>query len=131
MAKKLTKEQRERAVICFECGFIPNKKVWDEICLKRDEHYDAIRYMADQLNLSDEEMVTIACLKSKEELHVVAANYHWDGSEQLQSLYAIIDHPLCDAGTALLLFWKGGGYRFISPNPRFATENEIKFYQAR
>lgn len=127
MAKKLTKEQKERASVCFECGSIASKDVWNKICAEQGDDYKAVRYMADQLNISDDDMVTIECLQSKEELHVVADHLNWDG-EGVESLYAILDHPHCDAGTALLLFWKGSGYSALSPNPGLATLEEIEFF---
>ncbi|EHH2451434.1 DUF4274 domain-containing protein [Vibrio vulnificus] len=128
MAKRLTKEQKKRASICFECGFIPSKEAWSNICLKQGEDYETVRYMADQFDISDDDMVTIECLQSKEELHVVADHYNWD-DEGVESLYAILNHPHCDAGTGLLLFWKGSGYSALSPNPGFATQDEIVFFK--
>jgi hypothetical protein len=42
------------------------------------------------------------------ELHCIAANLNWDYGTR--GLTAAIDHPLCDRGTALLLYWLGEPY---------------------
>ncbi|MGX2954874.1 DUF4274 domain-containing protein [Shewanella sp. JL219SE-S6] len=55
-----------------------------------------------------------------EELHYVAANLNWDNG--LESPAAILNHPLCDAGTALLLYWYGQG--FFHSNPADAEPEE-------
>ena len=40
---------------------------------------------------------------SSVELHHFASNFNWDcGVEELE---AVIDHPSCDAGTALMIYW--------------------------
>ncbi|CAH0535481.1 hypothetical protein VST7929_03055 [Vibrio stylophorae] len=128
MAKKLNNAQKLRASICFECGCIPSQTAWQRMCEAKGEDYDDVRYMADQMNIDDDAVVTIECLQSKEELHVVADHYNWDDNA-LPSLQAMIDHPLCDAGTALLLFWKGEGYRALSPNPGYASAEIITFFK--
>ena len=39
------------------------------------------------------------------ELHHFACNFNWDcGSDELA---AVIEHPQCDAGTAMMIFWLG------------------------
>lgn len=63
-------------------------------------------------------------IESAEELHHLAANVNWDGG--LDLLRRIVAHPLCDAGTALMLFWLGApGYVYsdraaIDPLPDHA-----------
>jgi hypothetical protein len=47
----------------------------------------------------------LAEVESPEELHYYAINYNWD--DGLDLLRPVIDHPLCDQGTALFLFWLG------------------------
>ncbi|ACA86783.1 DUF4274 domain-containing protein [Shewanella woodyi] len=128
MAKKLTKEQGKRASICFECGCIPSKDVWREAVAEKGKDYDSVMYMAKQFPISECEVITIEELQSIEEIHAVADNYNWDNN-CIKSLYAFIDHPLCDAGTALLLFWKGAGYEQLGHHPRFPNEQEKLFFQ--
>lgn len=43
-------------------------------------------------------------LKTSEELHRVVENYNWD--EGLQVMHWVLESPLCDKGTALLMFWR-------------------------
>ncbi len=43
-------------------------------------------------------------LTKAEELHQVVDNYNWDEGPEL--LQWIIESPLCDKGTALLIFWR-------------------------
>jgi hypothetical protein len=44
-------------------------------------------------------------LMSSLELHHFACNFNWDcGVDELE---AVIDHPACDAGTALMIYWLG------------------------
>lgn len=38
------------------------------------------------------------------ELHVFADAYNWDGG--LKDVWRVIWHPLCDLGTALLVYWR-------------------------
>ena len=39
------------------------------------------------------------------ELHHFACNFNWDcGTDELA---AVIEHPACDAGTAMMIFWLG------------------------
>ncbi|MCA9170433.1 MAG: DUF4274 domain-containing protein [Planctomycetales bacterium] len=48
---------------------------------------------------------TISGAESSEELHQFVYYYNWDdGVKQLQW---VLNHPLCDQGTALLAFWLG------------------------
>ena len=43
-------------------------------------------------------------LKSSKELHYLASIFNWD--DELDVLEWIINSPLCDKGTALLIFWR-------------------------
>jgi len=58
------------------------------------------------------------------ELHCVAANLNWDNG--LTGLLAVLDHPLCDQGTALLLYWLGEPAYSFSTDPA-AVEEETAF----
>ncbi len=43
------------------------------------------------------------------ELHLFAKEWNWDGGHK--ELRKVIRHPLCDLGTALLVYWRGSpGY---------------------
>jgi len=44
---------------------------------------------------------TLTC---PEELHQLATNYNWDDGAQVMEW--VIDSPLCDKGTALLIYWQ-------------------------
>jgi hypothetical protein len=51
-----------------------------------------------------------------EELHQYAGNYNCDGGAD--GLRAVIRHPRCDRGTALMVFWRlGPGWYFQYPHP--------------
>jgi hypothetical protein len=63
----------------------------------------------------------LANVQSAEELHQFALCYNWDdGAERLES---VINHPLCDQGTALLVFWVGEPWCFYAPADRPAAEH--------
>lgn len=47
----------------------------------------------------------LAEVETPEELHYYAMNFNWD--DDLAYLRSVIHHPLCDQGTALMLFWLG------------------------
>lgn len=46
---------------------------------------------------------SISMLESAEELHIFAVNWNWDWG--IRPLIEIIQSPLCDKGTALLIYW--------------------------
>lgn len=64
----------------------------------------------------DDEVATAAAFASlldadsdPEELHVFAKEFNWDCG--CSEMAAVIAHPLCDLGTALLIYWLGApGY---------------------
>lgn len=43
-------------------------------------------------------------LETSEELHVFARLYNWD-NEAYEALRWIVNNPICDKGTALMLYW--------------------------
>ncbi|MBA4032279.1 MAG: hypothetical protein C0478_15520 [Planctomyces sp.] len=45
-----------------------------------------------------------ASVTDPEELHVFASFYNWDGGDH--DLLQVLHHPLCDLGTALLIYWR-------------------------
>jgi hypothetical protein len=46
---------------------------------------------------------TLLRIESSAELHALAQQINWDGG--LDKLNAVVDHPLCDRGTALMIYW--------------------------
>jgi hypothetical protein len=59
---------------------------------------------------------TLAAVEVPEELHYFALNFNWDTS--CDELFLVVRHPLCDHGTALLVYWLAGPgwlYQFASP----------------
>ncbi len=55
-----------------------------------------------------------------EELHLYADGFNWDAG--VGPLRRVIRHPLCDRGTALLIYWRGSpGYM-----ARFADRSETR-----
>ena len=46
-----------------------------------------------------------ASVTDPEELHIFAGLYNWDGG--VEDLQRVARHPLCDLGTALLVYWLG------------------------
>jgi hypothetical protein len=45
----------------------------------------------------------LARVESPVELHYFAMNYNWDDGED--ALRAVLEHPLCDMGTASMIYW--------------------------
>lgn len=56
-----------------------------------------------------------------EELHLYAGHFNWDcGCEEL---HRVIQHPLCDRGTALMIYWRGGPRWFARYRDRSEASN--------
>lgn len=49
----------------------------------------------------------VSPLESALELHYLAREWNWDDGKTAEVMTSIINHPLCDRGTALLLYWDG------------------------
>ena len=64
---------------------------------------------------------TLALVDNPYELHNVAIKYGWDakGEEKLQS---ILNHPLCDKGTALMTWWRCESIDFI-----YKQEEDVEY----
>ena len=76
--------------------------------------------------LFDNNIEELKKLTSPLELHVVAANWNWDDGCEL--LTWIIRNPICDKGTALLIYWHAGPgwqYQFLNRDevPKYARAN--------
>ncbi|UAB73211.1 DUF4274 domain-containing protein [Vibrio sp. SCSIO 43132] len=125
MAKRLSKEEKYRASVCFECGCIPTKKKLEEILIEKGEELEILKYVTDQFGIEVGEAITVEGLASKEEIHYAAANYNWDDGN-FDVLNAFLDHPKCDAGTANMLYWKGSGFHAA----KFSSSSQEKhFYE--
>jgi hypothetical protein len=58
-----------------------------------------------------------------EELHLYADDFNWDcGCDEMGK---VIAHPLCDLGTALLIYWRGRPRWYLQYNNR----SEVKEYE--
>jgi hypothetical protein len=87
----LTQEQKERVRYLIEDGWVDPDD--NESSTKR--------------NLK----AALAQVSSSLELHYFSSHHNWDGG--IHSLEMVVSHPLCDAGTALMIFWLGQpGYFF-------------------
>jgi len=60
-------------------------------------------------------------LKSSKELHYLASIFNWDDDKDI--LEWIINSPLCDRGTALLIFWRSQPDFYT----RFDNEDEVDY----
>lgn len=47
----------------------------------------------------------LASVTDPAELHLFAQRFNWDGD--VDDLRRVVRHPLCDLGTALLIYWRG------------------------
>jgi len=60
----------------------------------------------DEWESEDELWQFFETVTDAEELHLYADGFNWDtGVEELRR---VTRHPLCDRGTALLIYWRGG-----------------------
>lgn len=112
MAKLLSQEQFIRAYECAEFGCFANQQQLAK--LLADPDYDFLHQVSTYFGKAATQITCISDLQSMEELHFVAANLNWDDDDP-DIVRAIIEHPLCDAGTALLLYWYGQGFYFSTP----------------
>lgn len=77
---------------------------------KRIEYLSTDAWVVDSGSPSDEAMSTAnfrrtLALMSSIELHHFACNFNWDCG--VDELLAVVGHPECDAGTAMMIFWLG------------------------
>lgn len=112
MAKLLSQEQFIRAYECAEFGCFANQQQLAK--LLTDPNYDFLHQDSTYFGKAATQITCISDLQSMEEVHFVAANLNWDDDDP-DIVRAIIEHPLCDAGTALLLYWYGQGFYYSTP----------------
>jgi len=112
LAKLLSQEQFIRAYECAEFGCFANQQQLAKLLANPD--YDFLHQDSTYFGKAATQITCISDLQSMEELHFVAANLNWDNDDP-DMVRAIIEHPLCDAGTALLLYWYGQGFYYSTP----------------
>ena len=70
-----------------------------------DEQRTRIEYLLYECPDDASFAVAISHIDSSLELHAFAEQYNWDsGTTRLE---AILNHPCCDRGTALMIYWFG------------------------
>ncbi len=62
---------------------------------------------------------TLHRIESPAELHALAQQINWDGG--FDGLNAVLQHPLCDRGTALMIYWLGEPTYFAD----FASDDDV------
>jgi hypothetical protein len=62
-------------------------------------------------------------IKTPEKLHEFMTNYNWDDGIEIP-LWAI-RNPLCDMGTALMIYWMAGAGYFS----QFETKDDVPIYE--
>jgi hypothetical protein len=65
----------------------------------------------------------IAQLATPHELHAFADHHNWD--DGVDELRAVIESPMCDRGTALMLYWRTDGVFCREPSEVSAYQREI------
>ncbi len=58
-------------------------------------------------------------LQTPEELHAFASHYNWD--DGIRDMRGVIENPLCDRGTALMIYWLTDGV-FLLDRPQYGGE---------
>jgi Domain of unknown function (DUF4274) len=64
--------------------------------------------------------VLMSQIESPEELHAYASQFNWDGG--CNEMRGVIRHPLCDMGTALLIYWHAGAGYYL----QYADRSEVR-----
>ena len=62
---------------------------------------------------------TLHRIESPAELHALSEQINWDGG--FDELIAVLEHPLCDRGTALMIYWLGEPTYFAD----FASDDDV------
>lgn len=78
---------------------------------------------ANVLRVMFENLEDLKTLQNPLELHAVASNWNWDDGCEL--LTWIVCNPICEKGTALLLYWRAGPRWFY----QFSNRDEISKYE--
>lgn len=79
------------------------------------------RMSQDEWESEDELWQFFETVTDAEELHLYADGFNWDcGVEELRR---VIRHPLCDRGTAFLIYWRGAPGWYARYGDRSETRN--------
>jgi hypothetical protein len=62
------------------------------------------RLVTDEWETEDEFPQFFESVTDPEELHLFA---NWNGNGLVEEMRRVVEHPLCDLGTALLIYWRG------------------------
>jgi hypothetical protein len=107
----LSESQKERVQALIEDEYV----VWkdeDEENPEADDEATRANYEA-----------LLAQIESPEELHAYAREFNWDaGCKEMRD---VIRHPLCDLGTALLIYWYAGPGYYL----KYADRSEVQDYE--
>ena len=70
-----------------------------------DEQLDRIDFLLYECDDEATFAETLLYIESSAELHALAQQINWDGG--FDELDAVLEHPLCDRGTAMMIYWLG------------------------
>jgi hypothetical protein len=79
------------------------------------------RMFRDEWESKDELWQFYDTITDPEELHRYADGFNWDTG--VEELHRVIQHPLCDRGTAFLIYWRGGPGYYARYADRSETPN--------
>lgn len=57
-------------------------------------------------------IIAIESITKPAYLHIIAYHYNWDDGFDIPR--KILNHPQCDFGTALMIFYRGDGYGYLT-----------------
>lgn len=69
------------------------------------EQQARVRFLLDEWDSIESFAKTLELVESSSEIHEFAKHYNWDYG--LEPLKLVLNHPLCDRGTALEIYWLG------------------------
>ena len=85
------------------------------------------RLIEDQWESEDEFASFFDSISDPEELHLFADGWNWDAG--VEELDRVIEHPLCDRGTALLIYWRAKpGYYLKYPDRAAVPHLDLAVY---
>ncbi len=70
-----------------------------------DDQRRRLHRVLDTSILNEDHIQFVHQMESAEELHQLASSFNWDNGHTKDIMQAIINHPLCDYGTALSIYW--------------------------
>jgi len=97
------------------------------MALSKEQRKRVMRLAEDRWESEKEFDQFFNSIADPEELHLFAKEFNWDGG--IAELRKVIRHPLCDLGTALLIYWRGSpGYYLQYANQKEAETWERPAY---